>query len=149
MTEIERKWLVSEPPAEALAAPSERIDQGYLAIQEDGGEARIRRKGERYLLTVKSKGTLSRSEHEIELSAAQFESLWPATEGRRVEKTRHTLGPIELDVYEGQLAGLQLAEVEFDSEEAAAGYQPPPWFGAELTDDPRYKNSSLARYGRP
>ena len=52
--EIERKWLVPEVPAEVLAAPSDPIDQGYLTIADGGGENRVRRRGERYWLTVKS-----------------------------------------------------------------------------------------------
>ena len=52
--EIERKWLVEDVPAGALAAPSERIEQGYLTIGSDGAETRVRRRGERCFLTVKS-----------------------------------------------------------------------------------------------
>ena len=69
--EIERKWRVTEAPAEALAAPSEHIEQGYLTVGADGGETRLRRRGERCSLTVKSGRGLVRAEHEIELTAAQ------------------------------------------------------------------------------
>ncbi len=84
--EVERKWLVPEPAADALAAPSERIEQGYLTIGADGAETRVRRRGERCFLTVKSGSGMSRSEREIELRAEQFEALWPATEGRRARE---------------------------------------------------------------
>ncbi len=43
--EIERKWLVTQAPAQALAAPSERIEQGYLTIGSQGAETRVRRRG--------------------------------------------------------------------------------------------------------
>ena len=79
----------SRCPPEALAAPGERIEQGYLTIGSDGAETRVRRRGERCTLTVKSGSGLVRSEHEVELTAEQFEALWPATEGARVEKVRH------------------------------------------------------------
>jgi len=99
---------------------------------------------------VKGTGGLSRVEEEVRLSREQFESLWPLTEGRRIEKTRHTLpGGVEVDVYDGSLTGLVVAEIEFASEEESAAFVPPDWFGAEVTDDPRYKNRALAVGGRP
>jgi adenylate cyclase len=56
---------------------------------------------------------------------------------------------IELDVYEGPLAGLVTAEVEFPSERDGSAFEPPAWFGEEVTDDDRYKNEALAREGIP
>jgi adenylate cyclase len=152
--EIERKWLVEAPPAELLETPGQRIDQGYLALEPDGGEARIRHKGTQYFLTVKSAGGLVRDEHEIELTQQQFTALWPATEGRRVEKVRHVITvdgglKIELDVYAGDLAGLLVAEVEFATEADASAYEPPAWFALEVTGDGRYQNRSLAAQGLP
>jgi adenylate cyclase len=42
-----------------------------------------------------------------------------------------------------------VAEVEFESAEAAAGFSPPAWLGREVTDDPVYKNKRLATQGLP
>ena len=80
--------------------------------------------------------------------------FWPLTEGRRLEKTRHVIPAgadltIELDVYSGALTGLLVAEVEFGSEEAAGTFEPPAWFGTEVTDDARFKNQQLASVGAP
>ena len=50
--EIERKFLVERVP-DGLDA-GEPIDQGYLAIADDGVEVRVRRRGEATVLTVKS-----------------------------------------------------------------------------------------------
>ena len=55
----------------------------------------------------------------------------------------------EVDVYGGTLAGLCVAEVEFASEADAASFDPPGWFGRELTGDPAWSNAALARHGRP
>ena len=153
--EVERKWLVDEAPDEALSAPSERIEQGYLTIGTDGAETRVRRRGERCYLTVKAGTGLERAEHEIELSGAQFDALWPATDGARLVKRRHVLRAddghtIEFDVYEGELRGLMVAEVEFDDPWGATAFVAPYWFGREVTDDPAYKNQRLAvAGGRP
>ena len=56
---------------------------------------------------------------------------------------------IELDVYTGALEGLRVAEVEFPDDAAADAFEPPAWFGREVTDDARYKNRALARDGAP
>lgn len=150
--EIERKWLVRDlPRLEELKG--DRILQGYLSISSDGTEVRIRRKGDTYFETVKSHGGLTRDEIEVEISQCQFRTLWPATEGRRVEKTRYALPwngyQLELDVYRGALADLVVVELEFTSAEESKQFSPPAWFGEDVTDDTRYKNSSLAVDGRP
>ncbi len=152
--EVERKWLVAAAPAEALTAPAQRIEQGYLTIGLDGAETRVRRRDGRCTLTVKSGQGLVRSEHEIELSDDQFDALWPATEGRRVEKQRRGLRAddghlIELDVYEGALSGLIVAEVEFKDPWGAESFIAPYWFGPELTGQAAYSNQRLALAGRP
>ena len=153
-SEVERKWVVDDAPEEALSAPSERIEQGYLTIGSDGGETRVRRRGERCYLTVKSGSGMTRAEHEVELSEEQFETLWPATEGARLVKRRHIIRAedghtIEFDVYEGELSGLMVAEVEFDDPWGATAFEVPYWFGREVTDDPAYKNQRLALAGLP
>ena len=56
---------------------------------------------------------------------------------------------IELDVFGDGLDGLVFAEVEFDSSEALVAFEPPTWFGREVTDDGRYTNAALALNGRP
>ena len=152
--EIERKWLVPQVPPEALAAPSERIEQGYLTIGSDGAESRVRRRGGRCTLTVKSGRGLVRSEHEVELTAAQFDGLWPATEAARLKKVRRRLHAddghlIELDVYDGPLRGLIVAEVEFDDPWGAESFVAPHWFGRELTGQSAYSNQRLALDGLP
>jgi adenylate cyclase len=150
-TEIERKWLLSDaPPPEVLARDAELIEQGYLVIGADGSEVRLRRKSGRPVLTVKSAGALTRTETEIDVSEEQYAALWPATEGRRVIKQRRRLeNGIEVDVYTGELAGLAVVELEFDSEAEAAAFTTPEWFGREVTEDRAYKNQQLALRGRP
>lgn len=105
-------------------------------------------------MTAKSGGELVRRELETELSPQQFEALWPATEGRRIVKTRRVVEAdqglrIEFDEYAGQLAGLRVAEVEFPDEQTARAFTAPAWFGAEVTDREDYKNRRLALAGRP
>jgi CYTH domain-containing protein len=149
--EIERKFLVREVPPSAAAA-AVPLRQGYLSVGSDA-EVRVRDAGGSATLTVKSGGGMVRSETEIPISQEQFDALWPATQGRRIEKRRSCtlLGGLsaEVDVYEGELQGLEVVEVEFTSVEAASEFVAPEWFGREVTGDAAYKNASLAIAGRP
>ena len=152
--EIERKFLVRELPAGLDQSRSTWIEQGYIAIADDGTEVRVRRRDGAAVLTVKSGSGRSRFEEEIAIDPERFARLWPVTEGRRIEKTRHLIPTktgvtIELDVYSGVLEGLTVAEVEFGSDDAADAFEPPEWFGAEITDDARFKNQKLACDGAP
>jgi adenylate cyclase len=152
--EIERKFLVPAPPADLGRHPASEIRQGYVAIESDGTEVRVRRRDGAAVLTVKRGGGRTRIEEEVALDADAFDRLWPLTEGRRIEKTRHLVPApgghvIEVDVYAGDLAGLVVAEVEFAGEADADAFVLPAWLGPEVTDDDRYKNRRLALDGAP
>jgi len=151
--EIERKFLVAELP-DLSGTQKAVVRQGYLTSPDDSTELRLRQKNESYFLTLKGGGSLARVEREAEISAEQFETFWPETKGRRVEKERYTGhlpdGHIfELDVFSGDLAPLRLVEVEFATEAEALSYIPPTWFGADVTEDKRYKNKTMAIEGVP
>jgi CYTH domain-containing protein len=154
VTEIERKFLVDHAPPDVSSHPSSEIRQGYLAVDPDGTEVRVRSRDDSAVLTAKQGAGRSRAEVELELDREAFQRLWPLTEGRRVEKRRYVIPAgegvtIELDRYEGALAGLLIAEVEFPDDDSADAFEPPSWFGREVTDDPRFKNQNLARAGMP
>jgi CYTH domain-containing protein len=146
--EIERKFLVRQLPPDLTKYRSHEITQGYLVSLDDGLQVRLRKSGEKYTLTFKRGAGPVREEREIELAADQFEALWPATEGKRLVKTRSEipLGAlvVEIDVYHGRHEGLVVAEVEFDEVETAKNFQPPDWLGDDVTGDPRYSNQLLA-----
>jgi adenylate cyclase len=149
--EIERKFLFGELPGEA--SDERLIEQGYLAITDDGTEVRIRRWPEGQALTVKHGSGEVRVEVEVRIDADQLEELWPLTEDARVRKTRWRVqvGELtaELDVFEGDLYGLRVAEIEFPDEDTAEGFDPPDWLGSEVTEDERYANERLATEGMP
>ena len=153
--EIERKFLVTgELPDDLDQYPSTEIRQGYVAVADDGTEVRVRARGGDYTLTVKSGPARVRVEEEIEIDERRFESLWPLTAGRRIEKRRYLVPAgdhlsIELDVYARELDGLVTAEIEFDSADQAEACGPPPWIGNDMTVDGGYSNQSLATHGRP
>jgi adenylate cyclase len=151
--EIERKWLIQGELPDLREIKGKEVIQGYIAVTSDGTEVRVRQKGDKYFQTIKSDGGLVRGEIEVELSKDQFDTLWQATEGRRLEKTRYELdyhgAKIELDVYKGALLGLVVVEVEFASVRDSETFIRPLWFGKEVTDNKGFKNKNLALHGIP
>jgi CYTH domain-containing protein len=151
--EVERKFLLDEPPDWLQSCSAVRIKQGYLAIAEEA-EVRLRKADDQCLLTVKRGAGEVRKEVEVTLDTEQFDTLWPLTEPRRLEKSRY-LVPLddghsaEVDIYKGDLEGLMVAEVEFDSGAQSREFQPPAWLGEEVTGDSRYANQRLALDGLP
>jgi adenylate cyclase len=150
--EIERKWIVPGDPPLAHARSSVDMRQGYLAITDEV-EVRVRAAGASCLLAVKTGRGRQRGEVELPITRDQFDALWPATTHARVVKTRHLVQVgdhrAEVDVFSDGLAGLVLVEVEFDSVEAADAFEPPEWFGQEVTDADGWNNASLAVGGVP
>lgn len=148
--EIERKFLVSTLPAEALRQSALPIEQGYLALDTNGNEVRLRRIDKAYYLTVKSDGTIVRKEYETQLTKEQFEALWEGTEGRRLRKDRYILKrsthKIDIDVYHQPLKGLKVAEVEFSSLEEAGRYEKEGWMSREVTHLSFMKNKNLLQF---
>ena len=51
----------------------------------------------------------------------------------------------EVDEFFGDNEGLVMAEVEFPTAAEAMAFQPPAWFGEEVTYDPAYSNSNLSK----
>ncbi len=159
--EIERKFLVYSLPEDLFNFQYELIRQGYLAIENNGTEVRVRQQDNLYTLTVKSDGLLSRQELEINIDQNQFNTLWIGTESKRIEKKRYKYPYqeknnnnwhkhfIELDIYDGELSGLVIAEIEFNNEDEAHNFVPPNWLDKEVTMIMSYKNKNLAVYGLP
>jgi CYTH domain-containing protein len=151
-TEIERKFLLDGLPPQLAFARRTAILQGYLALDGDT-EVRVRRTPRGDTLTIKHGGGEIRVEEELELDGRRGDALWALTEGRRLQKTRRMMRveglEVSVDEYFGELAGLVVAEVEFDDEQAAREFMPPAWFGREVTGESAYANRSLSVDGLP
>ncbi|HEX8253198.1 MAG TPA: CYTH domain-containing protein [Thermoanaerobaculia bacterium] len=146
--EIERKFSVRKLPDALEQFPNRLVEQGYLATGPNGLQVRLRRSGDKLSLTYKRDDAGGRIEREVELTPEQFDVLWPATEGRRLTKTRYDVPhgdrTVEIDIYRGRHEGLIVAEVEFPDEHSARAFQPPDWLGEDVTGKPRYSNVRLA-----
>lgn len=151
LQEIERKFLVvGEFKSQAVS--STHIAQGYIA-SGNGRTVRVRIRGNKGYLTIKGpsdKAGLARFEWEKEIPLAEAEALMRICEPGIIEKTRwlvpaedgrHTW---EVDVFEGDNAGLIMAEIELESEDDV--FKKPDFIGQEVTGDRRYYNSHMRRY---
>jgi adenylate cyclase len=149
--EIERRFLVQGDAWRSGVSGSRRLRQGYLA-REDGVSVRVRLSGTTARLTIKGPGGLVRPEFEYDVPATEAEAMLTLLcTGRSLAKIRHDV-PLdglvwEVDVFEGPLAGLVIAEVELP--DGAHVLRIPDWAEREITSDARYANAALASATAP
>jgi adenylate cyclase len=145
--EIERKFLVKSDAWRNLATGT-LYSQGYIA-KTPHANVRVRVAGDQGFLTLKGKAqNFSRTEFEYPIpvdDAREMMELWchPFV----VEKIRYRI-PIgdlvwEVDEFLGLNQGLIVAEVELVDLHQVVPL--PDWVGAEVSDQTRYYNSSLAQ----
>lgn len=147
--EIERKFLIDPNalPFPLTDYPSHRIEQGYLCTDP---VVRIRKEEAEYILTYKSKGLMVRKEYNLPLTPEAYQHLKAKIDGKLIQKKRYFIPAknnltIELDVFEGSLSPLCLAEVEFPDTKTADAYVPPAWLQEEVTYTSKYHNSNLSK----
>lgn len=142
--EIERKFLVDLTDVSLNNYEFRTLEQGYLCREP---VVRVRREDDNFYMTYKGKGLLSREEYNLPLTKEGYEHLKKKSDGNLITKRRYLIPylsyTIELDVFEGALEGLILAEVEFASEEEAHAFPAPDWFITDVTLDCRYQNVNL------
>jgi adenylate cyclase len=143
--EIERKFLTRNDSWRA-GAEGTRYRQGYLSV-DSTRTVRVRSAGSQGFLTIKGKTEgLARLEFEYPIPLADADQLLTQLCRRPlIEKVRYRIphaGLVwEVDEFEGENAGLILAEVELEREDQAV--ELPPWAGEEVTGQPRYYNANL------
>jgi len=146
--EIERKFLVSGDQWRRQAAAPVTIRQGYLSVDPERA-VRVRIQDNRAILTIKGRVTdIVRHEWEYEIPVTDAEQILDhLCPHAPIVKLRYRV-PIgsktwEIDCFEGENAGLTLAEVELNRPDEPVTL--PDWIGEEVTSDPRYLNVNLAR----
>jgi len=145
--EIEKKFLVKNNSWKKNAKGN-KICQGYACMNAFNLRIRI----EDYqlaFLTIKEKSN--------EITRKEFEYPIPLTDAKElleilcsepyIEKTRYKIefkGYLwEIDEFHGENRGLVLAEIELKHENEL--FLIPNWAGEEVSHDPRYYNSNLAK----
>jgi hypothetical protein len=149
LVERERRFLVDAVPDLAPTAVVDIVDR-YL----DGTRIRLRAAttvdGDRggpvhYKLTQKQPaidggpGLLTT----LYLDPIEYQ-LFDALPGAVLHKRRSSFPPFGVDIFNGALEGLVLAEAEFVSDEAMSAFVPPAWIGPEVTRDTAFSGGRLA-----
>jgi CYTH domain-containing protein len=149
--EIERKFLVKSDTWRQFVVRSERMRDGLVAAS-DGRKVRVRLYEHRATLTVKSQQERGqRAEFEYEIPRDHAEEMLGAHCGdNTIVKTRHYIPAEglqwEVDVYEGRLQGIVLAEVELGRVDQSLSL--PEWVGEEVTGRPEFRKMELLKARR-
>lgn len=146
--ELEKAWIVNELPKDLGKHKRVNITQAYITdYTDDSGlkvnNARIRKMDDKYTFTVKYfAGSESETGQQIEkteeISKDRYVELIK-TASCKVVKQRYYIAlegglTAEVDVYQNNLAGLNIVEVEFPSLSKEKNFKKPEWFGKEVTD---------------
>lgn len=142
--EIERKFLVVSNDFLQSAVGSKHISQGYLSRKPT---VRIRIQDNDAFITVKSRNLgATRQEWEYPVPVADAREMMKLCTEDIIEKVRYLVpygGRMwEVDVFQGSLTGLVVAEVELPSEDAVV--ELPAWAGEEVTGNPAFYNTALS-----
>ncbi len=144
--EIERKFLVVDDGWKSTIVQSVRIRDGLIA-STNGHKARVRITDGSATISLKSRKIgLSRTEFEYAIPRSDAEEiLRTMCDGNILDKVRHHVshaGMIwHVDVYDGLLSGVIVAEVEL--QDANQELELPSWIGREVTADPTYRKINL------
>jgi adenylate cyclase len=146
--EIERRFLVRSDAWRSSVTAFDSYRQGYLSRTSECS-VRVRRAENHATITVKGpRAGLARDEFEYRIPLSDADHMLARMcVTPIIEKVRHQVQHAgltwEVDVYGGEASGLVLAEVEL----AAVDQRlvPPPWVGAEVTQDLRYRSTGVVQ----
>ena len=144
--EIERKFLVANDQWKKSVTGSVHIRDGLVAY-DHGKKVRVRIADNRATLTIKGyRAGIARGEFEYPIPLSDAEDIFRTMcEGQVLEKRRHLVSfdgmRWEVDVYEGLLAGVVIAEVEMATANQTIAI--PDWVGQEVTGDPKYRKVNM------
>lgn len=145
--EIEHKFLLANDNWRSQVTHSSFFRQGYLT-SDSNSSIRIRISGTHAWLNIKS-ATIGTQRHEYEYEIPlddANEIIDNLCRKPVIEKTRHFVKfgqhTWEIDEFEGENAGLIVAEVELS--ESGEPFEKPDWAGKEVSHDVRYYNNNLA-----
>lgn len=150
--ERERRFLLDRFPSDVNAVRIRRITDRYI----DGTTLRLREQSEErgptiFKLTQKVPARASGAQEglitSMYLTKDEF-CVLAQLPAKKLSKTRHSVPPFGIDVFEGALEGLLLGEAEFDSAAAADALRLPSFIGAEVSADNRFTGGRLVRASR-
>ncbi|MGF1547194.1 MAG: CYTH domain-containing protein [Thiotrichales bacterium] len=148
--EIERKFLLVNDHWRRHVVRRDHFVQGYLCTGAGlRSSVRVRIGGTQAWVNIKSLSVgIERLEFEYEIPVTDAEEMIAQLcEGPLIEKTRYFVECAghhwEVDIFEGDNAGLEVAEIELTSPHEVVTF--PEWIGTEVTNDLRYYNACLVK----
>jgi len=151
LLEWERRFLLDRFPSEVEITRVRGLFDRYI----DGTNLRLRRQVDKqetqFKLTQKLRGdgagALQGLITNLYLTESEFHLL-EKLPAKLLQKTRYSVPPFGIDVFENELQGLVLAEAEFNSAEEAANLALPSFMAHEVTTDLRFTGGELVRTSR-
>lgn len=126
------------------------VRQGFFP-EGTGRSAHVQVAGDATQLILVSQPAAGPLEEPAEISRPQAEALLELTAGR----TEYLSIPIDIGPHTVTIqrfitpAPLDLISLAFKHDKSARKFQPPAWFGPEITSDPSYRSRSMALAGLP
>lgn len=150
--EWERRFLLNSFPRAEKVTRVRRISDRYI----EGTTLRLRQQSDGngpalFKLTQKLPGGVTPGQQglitSMYLTPEEFDAL-ATLPAKQLTKIRHSVPPFGIDVFEGVLSGLVLAEAEFNSAAEASALVLPAFIVREVSDDPRFTGGSLVTASR-
>jgi len=150
--ERERRFLLERFPQEAIVVRTRRIQDRYI----HGARLRLREQTDDdgsavfklcQKISERADGAQQGYISTMYLTREEFR-VFAQLPASLLAKTRSSVPPFGIDVFEGVLAGLVLAEAEFDSAEQAAALEIPSFICSEVSGDDRFTGGRLVRASR-
>lgn len=150
--EWERRFLLNSFPRGEKITRIRRISDRYI----EGTTLRLRQQSDGngpglFKLTQKLPGGAAPGQQglitSMYLTPEEFGVL-ATLPAKQLTKIRHSVPPFGIDVFEGVLSGLVLAEAEFNSAAEASALVLPAFIVREVSDDPRFTGGSLVTASR-
>ncbi|HLJ90609.1 MAG TPA: hypothetical protein VKZ53_27625 [Candidatus Angelobacter sp.] len=150
--ERERRFLLDRFPDETIVTRVRHIRDRYI----EGTTLRLRQQRDsdgqvHFKLTQKLAGRTEGAQQgfitTIYITNDEFD-VFAQLPAKVLTKTRHSVPPFGIDVFEDGLSGLVLAEAEFDSAAEASALVPPSFVMHEVSDDIRFTGGYLVTVSR-
>lgn len=150
--ERERRFLLAQFPSNATVVRNRRIVDNYiqgttLRLREQCCSEGITTFTLTQKLSVRGNGAQQGFITSMYLTQDEFQVL-AQLPAKKLTKTRFSVPPFGIDVFDGLLQGLILAEAEFDSVVAAEAMAVPSFAAEEVSADPRFTGGQLVRASR-
>ena len=142
MIELEKTYLLKNIPFDIDQYPYKELIDHYIPFDSEHPKLRLRKRWEFYEITKKTlihEGDSSQQQEQtIELSKAEYQALADLP-NKLIHKKRYYVPykeiMLEIDVFQGDLDGLILMDVEFTDKKVMNGFEKPNFCLADVTQN--------------